>query len=463
MVPRDGYFELPDGLRQAFSSELEAWGVGGDWLAWMEDDDPVLYLRSLTAGNDGRRLELTSPVEAEAICLGPRDQTDTYDLFISDGDGTLFHFWLQLDGMPELIEVRRLWINMDVTRCSLEGRNVVIDNGPLGVTAYARSEELDPILSAGRMSVLARDRTLSSVFAAIETEPVGSAGDAADDPVILPAGNASWIVGTDKRWGLHAYDLNGNQVASVARGRLNNVDAVTLGDGYFLAASNRTEGSIDFFSANPVTGRLDFLRAQPVDLNDPYGLCVGRRGDDIAVFIGGTDGEIQFWTVSGEEIALVETLLFGSQTEGCVYDEQNDALYVGEEAVGIWQVAVATGERALFAPISDTLVADVEGLDICHVANERVLIGSSQGDDSYVIWPLEGGTARLKFEIVADPARRLDGASETDGLACSNAPMADFSRGLLVVQDGRNRAPDTNQNFKYVDWRAIEALYRAAD
>jgi 3-phytase len=292
-----------------------------------------------------------------------------------------------------------------------------------------------------------------------ETEPVGSSGDAADDPAILVADqDHTWIVGTDKKWGLIAYDLDGQPQASIARGRLNNVDAVPTADGFLLAATNRTTHSIDLFKAEPRQSKFDYLRSIPVSLDDPYGLCMGQHGNRVLIFAGGKDGEVQMWELPAEaEPNLAETLRFDSQTEGCVYDPGQHQLFVGEEERGVWQIDLTTGQRHLFAATEDgVLVADVEGMDLCELNQERVLVVSSQGDDSFVILTLDvphgGGT---KFKIVANEKLGIDGASETDGLACNNAAINGYPQGILVVQDGRNRAPDANQNFKIVDWRAI--------
>jgi 3-phytase len=67
----------------------------------------------------------------------------------------------------------------------------------------------------------------------------------------------------------------------------------------------------------------------------------------------------------------------------------------------------------------------------------------------------------VKLRISANHAAGIDGVSETDGLAVTQRPLPGYPRGILVVQDGRNRAPAEPQNFKIVDWRAIEALLPA--
>ena len=51
--------------------------------------------------------------------------------------------------------------------------------------------------------------------------------------------------------------------------------------------------------------------------------------------------------------------------------------------------------------------------------------------------------------------------SETDGLDVSSLNFGGkWKQGMLVVQDGRKRMPETNQNFKYVPWEKIaQALH----
>src|SRR5215217_5343493 len=96
----------------------------------------------------------------------------------------------------------------------------------------------------GRASVSAKP-----VFASVETEPVQSAHDAADDPAIWvhPTDPArSLIIGTDKKQGLDVYDLGGKRVQTLPDGRMNNVD-LRYGfklDGHevaIVAATNRSD------------------------------------------------------------------------------------------------------------------------------------------------------------------------------------------------------------------------------
>jgi myo-inositol-hexaphosphate 3-phosphohydrolase len=94
------------------------------------------------------------------------------------------------------------------------------------------------------------------VAATMETDPVSSGGDAADDPAIWihPTDPAlSTIIGTDKTatGGLVVYDLSGRRLFFYADGRYNNVDVAynfPLGSEpvALVATTNRAMRRIDF-------------------------------------------------------------------------------------------------------------------------------------------------------------------------------------------------------------------------
>ena len=86
----------------------------------------------------------------------------------------------------------------------------------------------------------------ASVNAKVETAPVGTLDDAADDPAIWH--NAvnpvdSLIVATDKKSSIHVYDLSGNKLHSEPSPRLNNADLRDVGGstGVLVAASDRQD------------------------------------------------------------------------------------------------------------------------------------------------------------------------------------------------------------------------------
>lgn len=306
------------------------------------------------------------------------------------------------------------------------------------------------------------DDGVPTVVAAAETEPVKRFGDAADDPAILVAGNGGvWIAGTDKQFGLRVYDLDGQQLHALDTGRLNNVDAVPVGQSQFLlAASNRTTLTIDLYRADIASNAVQLVGAIALEFEEPYGLCMTAADGNTNVFVGDKTGRVQHWSIDasyhGKQIT---EFAFASQTEGCVADIDTSTLYVGEEERGIWAVDIASGEMELIDEIgAGRLTADVEGLDIYDNDGRKLLIASSQGDNSFVIYDLTDDNPLLRFRIADHPGKRLDGVSETDGIAVTSIALPGFERGVLVVQDGQNTRPWARQNFKVVDWHEIDNL-----
>mgnify|MGYP001812380505 CR=1 FL=1 len=433
--------------------------------------------------------------EVEAYCTGYAD------VFVGDGEGYLYQYW-ETDG--KLVPVRTLATNPDIEQCVVGPRYVYFLDPVVGILAYDRNPETDPVMIpvylappagvgrfrpvglsvAGQRLQLAgemgesdeiplhpgKSSTVNRVRADVETEATHRRGDAADDSVVLPeviAGervSGAWILGTDKQHGLRVYDLEGRQLNVLPVGKLNNIDALPLDTGgYLVAASNRTSPSIDLFQANPATDVLERLMPVPLDFEEPYGLCMAEIEGEPNVFVGDKTGVVERWRIDGEHRGeRIGRFRFDSLTEGCVVDREDLTLYVGEEDVGIWSVDLRSGERMPFDQIDNGwLVADVEGLDIYHGDGYRYLLASSQGDDSFVVYELPAGRPLLKFAVAEDRVAGIDGVSETDGIAVASQALEGFPGGVLVLQDGHNVAPADNQNFKIVDWRRIEALLAA--
>ena len=317
----------------------------------------------------------------------------------------------------------------------------------------------------------------------LDTEPVASVGDAADDPAIWvhPQDPAkSRVIGTDKQKGLYVYDLQGRVRQLLPHGKMNNVD---VRDGFTLGgetvsiavASNRSDDSIAVYRIDPADGTLtaaaDGILA--TGFADPYGLCLYRsaQSGDVYVFVNdGDSGDFRQWRLADKGngrvgATRVRDFAVGSQAEGCVADDESGALYIAEEDVGLWRYSAEPhggSERTRIDATGDGggLTDDVEGVALWLGGNGTgYLIVSNQGADNYAVYRREGDNAYVgHFHVVADSARGLDGASETDGLEVTSADLGGrFGNGLLVVQDGRNIAPEEAQNFKYVSWQDVIA------
>ncbi|MEQ3650832.1 phytase [Hyphomonas sp.] len=306
--------------------------------------------------------------------------------------------------------------------------------------------------------------------AAVETAPMTGTGDKADDPAVwvnLANPAASLVLGTNKDEGLHVYNLAGEELQFLDVGRVNNVDL----RGDVAVASNDETNSISWFTIDSATSTVSHIGDTPTLKDEPYGICAGRVGTTYYAMPTYKDGMAQVWSVQTdmlsegpELVAEIQVGQFGQlQLEGCVFDEANGQVFLGEEEHGVWKLDLADWTAA---PISvDTiaaqngLVADVEGMDIWAGQNgEGYLVVSSQAADRFVVYDLKVPHApRGVFTVTANSDGSIDAVTHTDGLDVNSAPLPGFPKGILVVQDDGNPASGVDQNFKLVDWSLIEA------
>ena len=319
---------------------------------------------------------------------------------------------------------------------------------------------------------------LVSVKPAVQTEVVMSQGDAADDPAIwvhpqTPA--LSRVLGTNKQQGLEVYDLQGKRVQHLPVGRLNNVD---VRPGFELGgrtvdlavATNRDHNSLSVFSIDRATGTVQAAGEIATPVTDIYGLCLFKApSGEIYSFANDKDGTFVQHRLyaKGDKVEgeLVRQFKVATQPEGCVADDRNQRLFIGEEDVAVWAVdarpdqpATLTSVIKVGGPVHD----DIEGMGLYQTEKDNYLVISSQGNDSYVVVDAEPPYAlRGAFRVGVNAAAGIDGASETDGLEVTSANLGGaWSKGMLVVQDGRKRMPEQAQNFKYIPWSEVAKALR---
>jgi 3-phytase len=313
-----------------------------------------------------------------------------------------------------------------------------------------------------------------SVTAKAETTPVATNDDAADDPAIWvnPTDQSkSLIIGTDKRAGIHVYDITGRTVSFTPSPRLNNVDlrsniTVNQANAVLVAASDRrdeTNAAIALFTLDTDAGKLLPLANLQIGQGEAYGICLWQRKSDgrVYAFLVLKDGRIDQveLDLSGATVTgkVVRQMKLSSQSEGCVADDRTGLVYVAEEDVGIWRFDARPNAslkaRAMARANGKQLVADVEGLAIAPSGrNGGYLLASSQGDYAYTVYRLRDGGYIGRFRIGDGPS--VDGVQETDGLELALGDFGpDYPAGMLVVQDGDN-SPET-QNFKFVSWADV--------
>ncbi|QYK07382.1 phytase [Shewanella mangrovisoli] len=318
----------------------------------------------------------------------------------------------------------------------------------------------------------------------VESDPSDRPGDTMDDPAIWvhpTEPEKSLVLGTNKRWGLLSFNMRGEQVQALPSGRINNVELrqqVMLGGKKrdIAVATLRDNDSLAFYEID-AQGKLSEYPNQATNMVDIYGMCLYQDADTLYVFANEKSGRIaQYrvdWQVNGPSIKLVRDIHTPSQVEGCVVDEAQHALFIGEEDKGIWRFnAKANGgtQGELIIKAEGDLVPDVEGISLYQGANihgkkQDLLVVSSQGDNSYLLYQAQPPYAQLgKFRIGVNlngmengRETSIDGSSETDGLAVTHLSVGTgaWQQGMLVIQDGHNHLPDNNQSFKWLPWRSI--------
>ena len=318
----------------------------------------------------------------------------------------------------------------------------------------------------------------------VESAPSDRPGDTMDDPAIWvhpTQPEKSLVLGTNKRWGLLSFNMRGEQVQALPSGRINNVDLrqqVMLGGKKrdIAVATLRDNDSLAFYEID-AEGKLNEYPNQATNMVDIYGMCLYQDADTLYVFANEKSGRIaQYrvdWQADGPSIALVRDIHTPSQVEGCVVDEVQHALFIGEEDKGIWRFnAKANGgtQGELIIKAEGDLVPDVEGISLyqgatIHGKKQDLLVVSSQGDNSYLLYQAQPPYAQLgKFRLGVNlngmengRETSIDGSNETDGLAVTHLSVGTgaWQQGMLVVQDGHNHLPDNNQSFKWLPWRSI--------
>jgi len=302
------------------------------------------------------------------------------------------------------------------------------------------------------------------VAAAVETEPVNTGGDSADDATLWvnPSDPAqSLVIGTNKKRGLAVYDLTGKEIQFLADGQMNNVDHRDT----LVTASNRSNDSIAIYRINVETRRLENVAADEIKTIEAYGSCMYKSSKTGKVYyivtskLGVFEQYELLDTGKGVSAKRVRQIKVGSQLEGCVADDELGYLYVGEEDVGIWKYSAEPDADPARKEVDrarpgGSLVADVEGLTIAYGSNGKgYLIASSQGNSTYAIYRREGDNTYVKsFRIVAGS---IDQVTETDGIDVTTANLGPrFPHGVFIAQDGAD--DKGKQNFKLVPWQLIE-------
>ena len=319
-----------------------------------------------------------------------------------------------------------------------------------------------------------------SLRADAETQPVISdniTDDCADDPAIWYNSKfpeKSIVFGSNKKRGIHSYDLTGKQKQFISYAKINNIDIrqnIILDNKEYdiLGGSNKSDKSIDLFiidSNGKVKNKPDFTIGLGENFK-PYGFCLYKnpKGQFFA-FVNDKKGNVfQIKIDIKDNKFLAKTIKkfkLNSQVEGMVADDKNEKLYVAEEDFGIHIFDLKNPDNKpeiLNGSTKDNtkIRFDIEGIALLP---PHYLVASSQGNFTYAIFDLMEKKYITSFKIISNI---VDGVEDTDGLEIYTGYLnKKYPKGILVVQDGFNFDNDTLnfQNFKIIDIRKINKLIK---
>ena len=324
------------------------------------------------------------------------------------------------------------------------------------------------------------------IYAVVETPQMPVNGDA-DDPAIwineLDKSN-SLIFGTDKYNGIYSYDLDGKIINYSKAGNVNNIDirkTYINGNLYsLLYGSNRSDSSLSLWVLDDSKVDEDLKLGNfvlPVKPNHAakanmivYGVCAGIHPEfgNIAFITEDEGSRVQMWAFNFLESNFNLLKEFNNsdatQSEGCVYDDENSTLFISEEQDrGILRAYKINKKLEFDNPIiidtrQGNIVGDPEGITILKTSDkDGYVILSSQGNSEFNIYKRTIPYNFIKsFSI--EGSDFIDEVNDTDGLDITNINLgSNFPEGILVVQDGRNEDASSNntQNFKYISTKDV--------
>ncbi|WP_454715440.1 phytase [Caulobacter segnis] len=201
-------------------------------------------------------------------------------------------------------------------------------------------------LAASLLALTIAAPALAQVQPVASTAPTAQGG--ANGVVLLrdPSDpKKSVIAASAELAGLEFYGLDGQRIASVPGGEVEAVDARDDGSRAILAVLDSQAGGLRLFARDYASGQVSALNAKPLALGySGEGLCLHRSARDGALyaFATGRDGQLDQWllypTQGGQmDGRVVRRLRLSSEAKFCVADDATGALYVAQQAVGVWR------------------------------------------------------------------------------------------------------------------------------
>ncbi|KAK3389777.1 phytase [Podospora didyma] len=329
----------------------------------------------------------------------------------------------------------------------------------------------------------------SFVLVQPDYETTANGGDG-DDPAIWispVASNLSRIITTTKSGdgaGLAVFDLTGRLLQSMPAAEPNNVDVIygfEMGgprkvDLVFAACRGDDTLCLFEMSTNGTLATVAGGSHPVVDDFTVYGSCTYRspQTGKQYLFVNEKSARYLQYELTIINDTLTTTLVrdftggSGGQVEGCVTDEENGWIFIGEEPSALWRYPAepdTTPAGVAIARVGDGhLFADVEGVTLVYgpSPDKGFILVSCQGVSAYNVYRRAAPHEYVAtFTLVNSSSGAVDAVSNTDGIAAvGNALGPDFPHGLVVVHDDANQLPggqgtNPEASFKLVSLASI--------
>jgi 3-phytase len=272
-----------------------------------------------------------------------------------------------------------------------------------------------------------------------------------------------------KETGLLVYTLDGKQIQFLPGGTPNNIDIRYVDEpiGEVIAVSHWFSGDVTLHSIDSETLQLMTIDHERLISGVPKlaGICLYQAPKSGAIYyiVTGKEGDLALFLIEPERQShqLISRFKLESGTEGCAVDDDRQALYVAEEATGVWyfdlkKSTLASPQLVVKTGVFEPLTEDVEGITLYKSNNaEGYLFISSQGNDEYSVIDRVSYKHIANFAITdnTEAGKEIDGTTHTDGIDLVASTLGtEFPSGVFVAQDDSNTGGGErlNQNLKLV-------------
>lgn len=211
---------------------------------------------------------------------------------------------------------------------------------------------------------------------------------------------------------------------------------------------------------------------QPSHAEDEvYGSCVYRskKTGKQYLFVNEKSARYMQFELTSTSDGTLETRLVrefvggsGGQVEGCVTDEDNGWLFLGEEPSALWRYGAEPDSQEppfRVAWVQDgTIWGDVEGVTLVQgkTPDQGFILVSSQGVNAFNVYRrAHPHDYVMTFTVTASPDGLIDAVTNTDGIAAVPVNLGpEFPHGLVVVHDDANELPgggtDESASYKLI-------------